>query len=51
MAKQATEMTDQELTNKRYQLQMELARVEREIEKLRHEQWMDNFNEKHKLNT
>jgi hypothetical protein len=51
MVKKPDEMTLQELTNKRYQLQMELARVEREIEKRRHEQWMDNFNEKHKLNT
>ena len=41
-------MTLQELTNKRYQLRMELARVEREIEKRRHEQWMNDFKDKHK---
>lgn len=48
MTKQPVEMTLQELTDKRYQLRMELARIEREIEKQRHEQWMNNFNEKHK---
>ena len=42
-------MTLQELTNKRYQLRMELTRVEREIEKRRHEAWMDNFKEKQNI--
>lgn len=51
MPKQPVEMTLQELTDKRYKLMMELALVERELEKRRHEQWMNNFNEKQKLNT
>jgi hypothetical protein len=46
MEKKPEEMNLQELTHKRYRLIMELAKVEREIEKQRHEQWIDNFNEK-----